>query len=308
MDGCRTSSSRNADVVEIFEYAFMQRALIAGAVIGALCAIIGVYVVLKGLSFIGAGIAHASFGGVALGFLLGVNPVLSAVGFCVVTAWGIGLVARKGLVKEDTAIGIFFASTMALGILFIGLMHGYNVDLFGYLFGSILAVAREDLWITLGLGAGIVLVVALFFKELLFVSFDPEMAEVTGVPAGKIYFLLLSLVALTVVVSIKVVGIVLVSALLVTPAAAAYQLTEDFRRMMALAVLIGVASTVGGLLLSYALDTASGATIVLLATLIFFVSTLASPRRRRTRRTLRDPHVLPASVDVANSDGDRPRQ
>lgn len=273
--------------MEILEYAFMQRALVAGTVIGALCAIVGVYVVLKGLSFIGAGIAHASFGGVALGFLVGVNPVLSAIGFCLATAWGIGLVARKRLVKEDTAIGIFFASTMALGILFIGLMHGYNVDLFGYLFGSILAVTREDLWITLGLGAGIVLVVALFFKELLFVTFDPEMAEVTGVPAGKIYFLLISLVALTVVISIKVVGIVLVSALIVTPAAAAYQLTEDFRRMMALAVLIGVTSAVGGLLLSYALDTASGATIVLLATLIFFASAIASPRRRRVRRALR---------------------
>jgi ABC-type Mn2+/Zn2+ transport system permease subunit len=267
--------------MEILEYAFMQRALVAGAVIGALCAIVGVYVVLKSLSFIGAGIAHASFGGVALGFLVGVNPVLSAIAFCLATAWGIGLVARKGVVKEDTAIGIFFASTMALGILFIGLMHGYNVDLFGYLFGSILAVTREDLWIMLGVGAGIVLVVAVFFKELLFVSFDPEMAEVTGVPAGKIYFLLISLVALTVVISIKVVGIVLVSALIVTPAAAAYQLSEDFRRLMALAVLIGVTSAIGGLLLSYALDTASGATIVLLATLFFFLSALASPRRRR---------------------------
>ena len=273
--------------MEILEYAFMQRALVAGTVIGALCAIVGVYVVLKGLSFIGAGIAHASFGGVALGFLVGVNPVLAAVAFCLGVAWGIGVVARKGLVREDTAIGVFFASSMALGILFIGLMHGYNVDLFGYLFGSILAVTREDLWITLGLGAGIVLVVALFFKELLFVTFDPEMAEVTGVPAGKIYFLLISLVALTVVISIKVVGIVLVSALIVTPAAAAYQLTEDFRRMMALAVLIGVTSAVGGLLLSYALDTASGATIVLLATLIFFASAIASPRRRRVRRALR---------------------
>jgi ABC-type Mn2+/Zn2+ transport system permease subunit len=283
--------------VEILEYAFMQRALVAGAVIGALCAIVGVYVVLKGLSFIGAGIAHASFGGVALGFLVGVNPVLSAIGFCLATAWGIGLVARKGLVKEDTAIGIFFASTMALGILFIGLMHGYSVDLFGYLFGSILAVTREDLWITLGLGAGIVVAVGLFFKELLFVSFDPEMAEVTGVPAGKIYFLLISLIALTVVVSIKVVGIVLVSALIVTPAAAAYQLTEDFRRMMALAVLIGVTSTIGGLLLSYVLDTASGATIVLLATLIFFASALASRRRRRGRRASWD--TRPRSVPVA---------
>jgi len=270
-------------------FAFMQRALLAGALIGAVCAVIGVYVVLKGLSFIGAGIAHASFGGVALGFLLGVNPLLTAIGFCLATAWGIGLVARKSQVKEDTAIGIFFAATMALGILFIGLMQGYNVDLFGYLFGSILAVGAEDVWITLGLSIVVLVVVGLFFKELLFVTFDAEMAEVTGVPAGKVYFVLITLIALTVVLSIKVVGIVLVSALIVTPAAAAYQLTEDFRKMMALAVVIGVGGAVGGLLLSYPLNTASGATIVLLVTLVFFGAALVSPRRRRVSRGRR-PH------------------
>jgi ABC-type Mn2+/Zn2+ transport system permease subunit len=267
--------------VEILQYAFMQRALLAGALIGAVCAIVGVYVVLRGMSFIGAGIAHASFGGVALGYLLGVNPVLAAVGFCLAVAWGIGFVARRGQVREDTAIGIFFASSMALGILLIGLMHGYNVDLFGYLFGSILAVTAQDLWLTFGLGATVLAVVGLLYKELLFVAFDQEMAEVAGVPAAKLYFLLLGLVALTVVLSIKVVGIVLVSALIVTPAAAAYQLTEDFRRMMALAALIGAASAVGGLLLSYWFDTASGATIVLLATLVFFFAAAVSPRRRR---------------------------
>ncbi|MBM3791676.1 MAG: metal ABC transporter permease, partial [Acidobacteria bacterium] len=176
---------------------------------------------------------------------------------------------------------IFFASTMAFGILLIGLMRSYNVDLFGYLFGSILAVSRQDLWITLGLGLVILALVAAFFKELMFVSFDAEMAAVTGVPAEKIYFLLVSLVALTVVISIKVVGIVLVSALLVTPAAAAYQLTEDFRRMMALSVVFGVASTVGGLFLSYALDTASGATIVLVSAGVFAGCAAFSPRRRR---------------------------
>jgi ABC-type Mn2+/Zn2+ transport system permease subunit len=266
---------------ELLGFAFMQRALLAGVLIGAVCAIIGVYVVLKGLSFIGAGIAHASFGGVALGFVLGINPLISAIAFCLATAWSIGLVARKIQVKEDTAIGIFFASTMALGILFIGLMRGYKVDLFGYLFGNILAVSVQDVWITLVLGIGVLVAVGLFFKELMFVTFDAEMAEVTGVPAGRVYFLLISLIALTIVLSIKVVGIVLVSALIVTPAAAAYQLTEDFRRMMALAIVIGVGSAVGGLLLSYPLNIASGSTIVLLATLVFFTAALVSPRRRR---------------------------
>jgi ABC-type Mn2+/Zn2+ transport system permease subunit len=266
---------------ELLGFAFMQRALLAGVLIGAVCAIIGVYVVLKGLSFIGAGIAHAGFGGVALGFVLGINPLISAIAFCLATAWSIGLVALKIQVKEDTAIGIFFASTMALGILFIGLMRGYKVDLFGYLFGNILAVSVQDVWITLVLGIGVLVAVGLFFKELMFVTFDAEMAEVTGVPAGRVYFLLISLIALTIVLSIKVVGIVLVSALIVTPAAAAYQLTEDFRRMMALAIVIGVGSAVGGLLLSYPLNIASGSTIVLLATLVFFTAALVSPRRRR---------------------------
>jgi ABC-type Mn2+/Zn2+ transport system permease subunit len=271
--------------MEVLGYHYMQRALFAGTLIGIVCAVIGTYVVLKGMSFIGAGIAHASFGGVALGFYIKLNPVLTAVIFCLGVAWGIGLVSRKGRVKEDTAVGIFFASTMALGILLIGLMQGYNVDLFGYLFGSILAVSRTDVWVILGLSATVLLLVLLFFKELLFVTFDAEMAAVTGVPAARVYFLLITLIALTVVLSIKVVGIVLVSALLVTPAAAAYQLTENFKRMMLLSMLIGVSCTVGGLLLSDRLNTASGATIVLLSTLIFFAAALISPRRRRRHRT-----------------------
>ena len=268
---------------DILSYTFMQRALASSVLIGAVCAVIGVYVVLKGLSFIGAGIAHASFGGVALGFLLGLNPVLTAIVFCLATAWGIGFVARRGEVKEDTAIGVFFASTMALGILFIGLMRGYNVDLFGYLFGSVLAVTAGDLWISGALALAVLLVVGLFYKELLFITFDPEMAEAAGLPASQLYFLLLSLIALTIVLSIKVVGIILVSALIVTPAAAAYQLTDDFRRMMAFSVLLGVGSALVGLFLSYWLNIASGATIVLTATVIFFVAALLSPRHRHWR-------------------------
>jgi ABC-type Mn2+/Zn2+ transport system permease subunit len=270
-------------VFDILSYTFMQRALVSSVLIGVVCAVIGVYVVLKGLSFIGAGIAHASFGGVALGFLLGLNPVITAIVFCLATAWGIGFVTRQGEVKEDTAIGVFFASTMALGILFIGLMRGYNVDLFGYLFGSVLAVTVADLWISGALALAVLLVVGLFYKELLFITFDPEMAEAAGLPAARLYFLLLSLIALTIVLSIKVVGIILVSALIVTPAAAAYQLTDDFRRMMALSVFLGVGSALVGLFLSYWLDIASGATIVLTATVIFFLAALLSPRRRRWR-------------------------
>jgi len=273
-------------MLDILRYTFMQRALLASMLIGTVSAVIGVYVVLKGLSFIGAGIAHASFGGVALGFLLGLNPVLTAVVFCLLTAWGIAWTSRRAEVREDTAIGVFFAATMALGILFIGLMRGYNVDLFGYLFGSVLAVTSEDLWLSGAMGLVVLGVVGLFFKELLFITFDPEMAEVSGLPAGALYVLLLTLMALTIVLSIKVVGIILVSALIVIPAAAAYQLTHDFRRMMGLAVLVGNVSAVAGLFLSYRLNTASGATMVLTATVIFFLAALFSPRRRRWRLKL----------------------
>jgi ABC-type Mn2+/Zn2+ transport system permease subunit len=271
-------------VLEILSYGFMQRALLASVLIGTVTAIIGVYVVLRGLAFIGAGIAHASFGGVALGFLLGINPVLSAVGFCLATAWGIAWTSQHAEIREDTAIGIFFAATMALGILFIGLMQQYNVDVFGYLFGSVLSVTTTDLWLTASLAVVVLAIIGLFFKELLFITFDPEMAQVSGLPARGLYTLLLSVMALTVVLSIKVVGIILVSAMIVIPAASAYQLTEDFRAMMALAVAIGNASAIAGLLLSYRLDTASGATMVLTATVIFFASALLSPRRRRARR------------------------
>lgn len=273
-------------MLESFGYAYMQRAMVAGVLVGALCAVIGVYVVLKGLAFIGAGISHASFGGVAIGLYFGVNPIWSAIVFCVLTAWAIALTVRKSNVKEDTAVGVFFASTMALGILIIGLKQGYQVDLFSYLFGSILAVTTADVWTTVAITALVMGCVLFLFKDLMFVTFDPEMAEVTGVPAGKLYFLLITMMALTVVMSIKVVGIVLVSALIVTPAAAAYQLTEKFRNMMGLAVAFGVGSCVFGLILSDVLRIASGATIVLLSTLNFFVCAAVSPRRKRAKARL----------------------
>ena len=208
---------------DVLSYPFMQRALVAAVLVGVVCSVIGTYVVLRKMAFIGAGISHSAFGGVALGYLLGLDPIGIAIPFCFATAMAIGWVSRKGRVSEDTAIGIAFASTMALGALFISLKKGYNLDLFGYLFGSILAVSKSDLWLILGLGLGVIVIVALLFKELLFVSFDEEMAAVSGLPVQTLYFLLLGLMALTVVISIKIVGIILVEALLVIPAAAAFQ-------------------------------------------------------------------------------------
>lgn len=267
-------------MMDLFQFAFMQRALIAGLLVGLLCAVVGVYVVHKGLSFMGAGIAHASFGGVALGAWLGIHPLLAAMGFCLAVGWSIAWLTLNTQVREDTAIGIFFASTMALGILLLGLIEGYREDLFGYLFGSILSISRADLWIIGGCAAAVLALLWWFGKELLFVIFDPEGAAASGISARAHLYLLVTLVTLTVVVSLKVVGIVLVSALLITPAAAASQLSERFGRILLYAALIGVGSTLSGLLLSYWWDTASGATIVMVVTAVFLAASLLSWLRR----------------------------
>ena len=271
----------------IFEYAFMQRALIASIIIGVLCSVIGVYVVLRGMSFIGAGIAHASFGGVALGYLLNVNPLVSAIVFSVLTALSIGKISRKKVIKEDTAVGIFFSATMAFGVLCIGLLKGYNIDLMSYLFGSILAVSNEDLYLIAGVAFVVIPAIILFFKELKFVSFDPEVAEIMGLPVNWLYYCLLVLISLTIVASMKLVGIVLASALLITPAASAYQFAEDFNTMMIISVVLGLISCIGGLILSYYLNTASGATIVMLSTTMFFISVLFSPQKGYLKRLLK---------------------
>ena len=274
------------NLLDLLGYAFMQRAIATATIVGALCAIVGVFVVLRGMSFIGAGISHASFGGVALGFVLGINPLYTAIVFCVATAWGIGFVSERGRIREDTAVGIFFASTIAFGVLLIGLMRGYNVDLFSYIFGNILAVSSADLKTSSVLAVVTIGAIAYCYKEFLFLTFDPEMAAVTGLPVRALNFVLLTLVALTVVISIKAVGIVLVSALIVTPAAAANQLTDDFRKVMIVAIVIGIGASWMGLLLSSVFNIASGATIVMTSTAVFFISALVSPQRRRLRKTV----------------------
>jgi len=272
--------------MEILGYTFMQRALWSATLIGALCALIGVYVVLRSMSFIGAGIAHASFGGVALGFILGVNPFFTTVLFCTLTAWAIAFVSEGQKIREDTAVGIFFASTMAFGVMLIGLMRGYNVDLYGYIFGNILAVSRFDLYSSLILGVMVLGLIVLFYKEFLLLTFDPEMARVVGLPVRTLNLLMLTLVALTVVLSIKSVGVVLVSALIVTPAASAFLLTDDFKKMMWISVAIGVGGSWLGLFLSTWLNVASGAAIVMTVTLIFFLCFLFSPQRRRMKQRM----------------------
>lgn len=269
---------------EMFSYGFMQRAFLASFLIGLACSVIGVFVVLKGLSFIGAGTSHAAFAGVALAFLIGAPPLLMAVLFGLSTVWITGFLQEKGKMKPDVSIGIFYTLTMALAILFIGLMKVYNPEVYGYLFGSILSVTSFDLRVILVLSLAILATIFLFFKEFHFISFDQEMAEASGIPARNLAFLLLNLISLTIVISLKAVGAILVFALLVIPAAAAEQWAHNMRSMMTYSVLIGVFSSWVGVMLSYWFDLPSGSTIVLLATLIFFVAVLTSPKRRKAVR------------------------
>lgn len=267
-------------MLNVLQYEFMRNALLAGLLASVACGIIGVYVIVKRIVFISGGIAHASFGGIGLGYLIGINPVLGAMIFTVPSALGMGLITRKTKLPEDTAIGILWAVGMALGIIFIGLSPGYAPDLFSYLFGNILTVPFSDLMLMLALDVVIALVIALFFKEFLAVSFDEEFGRVVGVPVETLYLVLLGLIALTVVVLIRVVGIVLVIALLTIPAALSRRFTHSLAKMMLLSVFFSAIFTFGGLWLSFALNLASGATIILLSGLTL-LATLAFSRRRR---------------------------
>jgi len=269
-------------MLELFTYDFMQRSLLAAAMVGGLCSIIGVFVVLRGLSFVGAGTSHAAFAGVALGYLMGWPPLLLAILFGLATVWITGWVEEKGRMKLDVSIGILYTTTMALAILFIGLMKTYNAEVYGYLFGSVLSVTSEELRIIGGLSILVLGLLLVFSKELYFIAFDQEMAEASGIPARRIFFLLLTLVALTVVVSLKTVGAILVFAMILIPASTAYQLTHSLMTLTLYSAIIGVTTAVGGVLISAAWDVPSGPAIVLLATALFFCSMLLSPKGMRS--------------------------
>lgn len=267
-------------IPDIFKLAFMQHAFLAGAMLSVVLAVVSFFVVLRRLSFIGVGVAHSAFGGVALGALLGISPTVTAVAFAVAVSNAVGYISSHGKLSADTAIGIFFSLAMALGVIFIGLSDQYNIDLFGYLFGNILAITRLDLIVIAVLGGLVLLSTFLLFKELLFVSFDREVALVSGLSVTFLDHFLLTILAFAVVISIKIVGIVLVSALLVIPGAAAQQITGRYHLMIAAAIVIALTATIGGLLISYYADLASGATIVTLASILFFGAFMVGRIRR----------------------------
>jgi manganese/iron transport system permease protein len=265
-------------VVRPLELGFMQRALVASVLVGALTALVGCYVVLKGLAFIGDAISHAAFPGVVVAFVLKLPIYPGAVVAALVTALGIGWVSRRAALRLDTAIGVIFAGTFAAGVLLMSTIKGYVGDLMSFLFGNVLAVTSSDLLVVAGLAVVVLVAIIATYKELLFATFDPLGAQAAGYPVGVLEYGLLVLVALAIAVSIQVVGIILVVAMLVTPAATAQLMTSRFERLLALAVGLSVAESILGLYLSYYGNWASGATIVLVQTAVFGLVLVLSPR------------------------------
>jgi ABC-type Mn2+/Zn2+ transport system permease subunit len=275
-------------LLEPFQYDFMQRAFAAALIVGALCSTMGTFVVLRKLAFIGDGLAHASFAGIAIAYLRGANYLVGATVAAVVTALGIGIVHRRARISLDTTIGVLFTGAFALGVFLMSRSSRAAVDLQSYLFGNILGVGPADLVLVVGLGVLVAAVVGALWRPLLYTSFDPVVAQAAGIKARFVEDALLVVVALTIIVSLPLVGIVLVAALVVTPAAAAAQLTRRFVPMLLLSAGFGVFACVGGLYASYWLKSASGATIVLLATLVFFLA-LVVGRLSAGRRPRRSP-------------------
>ncbi len=260
-------------------YAFLQRGLLAALMVGVLCSIIGCYIVLRSMAFLGDAMAHAVLPGVAVAYLLGRNLTLGALAAALVVALGVGFFSRRGMVKEDTAIGVLFAAALSLGVVIISSIRTYAVDLSHILFGNVLGVSSLDLWLTAGLGVVILILIFVFYRPFLVISFDPVLAATLRMRVGFFNNLLLVLLALTIVISMQTVGVGLVAAMLVTPAATAYLLVRRLPAMMALSALIGGVSSLVGLFASYHLNVASGAAIVLTTTAFFLLAFLFAPQR-----------------------------
>ncbi len=257
---------------EALQYDFMRNALLAGLLVSISCGIIGSLVVVNRIVFMSGGIAHAAFGGVGLGFFCGFSPFLGAAIFASGVSLIMGAVSLKSKHRADTIIGVLWAIGMAVGIILIDLTPGYHVDLMSYLFGSILAVPAADLWLMLPLDGFILLVVLFFYKEFVALSYDEQFAFVVGVPVKTLYLLLLGMTALSIVMIIRVVGLILVIALLTIPPFIAEKYTRSLGQMMVLSSILSICFTLSGLWLSYAFDLTSGATIILVAGVGFFIS------------------------------------
>lgn len=262
-------------------YDFFVRALVASALVGVACAVIGSFVVLKGMSFIGDAVSHAAFPGIVIAYMLGLPIILGGAVASIVTALGIGALTRRSGLRSDSIIGVLFAGMFALGVALFSSIPSYVGDLFHFLFGDVLGISVSDLLALSLLVLILLVIVRILWKELLFATFDPLGAGAAGLPVRRLDDLLLILIAVTIVISLQAVGIVLVVAMITTPAATAQMLVQRFGKMISTAALIGVVSAVAGLYLSYAFDLASGAAIVLVETALFLMVLLLTSLRGR---------------------------
>lgn len=270
----------------VMQYGFLQKALLTSTMVGVICGVIGCFIILRGMALMGDAISHAVLPGVAISYMLGINFFFGAVFSGVITAIAIGFVTQNSRIKHDTSIGIMFTAAFASGIIIITMLKS-STDLYHILFGNVLAVRSSDMWITLAIGIIVLLAVYLFYKELLVTSFDETMGAAYGLPVRLIHYFLMTLLTMVTVASLQTVGIVLVVAMLITPAAAAYLLTERLWVMIFLAAGIGVLSSMIGLYFSFIYNLASGATIVLAATFIFILVFLLSPKHGLIWKTLK---------------------
>ncbi len=280
-----------AFLVDPLTYGFMQRGLVAAILVGIVCAVMGAFVVLRGLAFIGDAVSHAAFPGLVISYVLGIPLYIGASVAAVGTALAIATVSRRGGLRFDTAVGVLFAGMFAFGILLFSTIEDYVSDLFSYLLGNILGITFADIVQVGILGGIVVLIVAVLRKEFLYASFDPSGAAASGLPVQALDYLLLGLMGVTIVVSIQAVGIILVVAMLVTPAATGQLLVVRFWDLVRIAIAVAIVSAVSGLYLSFYLNVASGASIVLIETLLFVLALLFSPRSGwiTRRRAVVDP-------------------
>lgn len=259
----------------MLEYDFMQRALLATVVVGIVCGVLGFFVILRRLAFVGVGISHSAIGGVAVGLLLGLHPLVTGSVFALGVALGIGWARRRGALSEDAVIGVYFSAAMALGVVLMSLRRGYRQDLFGYLFGNVLAVSPGELVALCAAAAAVLVLLAATFRRHLFVAFDEEVAQAYGQPVEALNALLLLLLAVTVMIGVRVVGALLVQALLVIPAATAALWSRNYRQQVALSAALAAGSGVVGLVAAFQLDVAAGGAMVLVSAALFFASLAA---------------------------------
>ncbi|MFC4323300.1 metal ABC transporter permease [Litchfieldia salsa] len=262
----------------VMYYDFLQKALLTSTMVGIVCGVVGCFIILRGMALMGDAISHAVLPGVAIAYMFGINFFIGAVVTGVLTAMGIGFISQNSRIKNDISIGIMFTAAFALGIILITVMKS-STDLYHILFGNVLAVRPSDMWTTLGIGVFVLISIFLFYKELLVTSFDPTMAEAYGLPIKIIHYFLMTLLTMVTVASLQTVGIVLVVAMLITPAATAYLLTDRLGVMIYLSAGLGVLASVVGLYFSFTYNLASGASIVLVSTVLFLLAFAFSPKQ-----------------------------